>query len=196
MSDQPTEKHKFVPSNFEGDLDSHLCAHWRIDGILCSLPREAPVHQPSAVQAPEQATNAKTMANELVSKWLLDSSSFHVGLSDGNTEPDYNDLVVRIADAYEAQAVRIAELEARLNYRKHDEQLLLADQEKLDKRIRELEDALVEARSSAIRLIEAKRDEAVKNVSGSGGTYQQRAEWAGQINFANEILAALKGESQ
>ncbi len=96
---QPTEKHEFLE---RGDLV--LC-------LECGRSQDADVHQPSAVQAPEQATHAKTIANELVAKWLIDNSGFHVGLSDGNTEPDYNDLVVRIADAYEAQAVRIRELE-------------------------------------------------------------------------------------
>lgn len=48
---------------------------------------------------PELGADAAQRAQDLVSSWLLESSAFHVGLSDGNTEPDYNDLVIRITAA-------------------------------------------------------------------------------------------------
>jgi hypothetical protein len=45
----------------------------------------------------------KERAIDFVSRWLRDSSGFHVGLSDGNTEPDYNDLVDRVAALLDAR---------------------------------------------------------------------------------------------
>lgn len=40
--------------------------------------------------------DVREAAHELVSRWLMESGAFHVGLGDGNTEPDYNNLIDRI----------------------------------------------------------------------------------------------------
>jgi hypothetical protein len=51
----------------------------------------------------------KERAIDFVSRWLRDSSGFHVGLSDGNTEPDYNDLVDRVAALLDARSNPISQ---------------------------------------------------------------------------------------
>lgn len=57
---------------------------------------------PSLSESTVAKDSSESAAKDLVSRWLIESSAFHVGLSNGNTEPDYNDLIVRIESALTA----------------------------------------------------------------------------------------------
>ncbi len=157
MSDQPTERvcvrhcehgtpwmqngHCVYRENIDADFCWHVCTFSPQPTEKHEHPENETCDECQGVGQVDRQ-HAKTIANELVAKWLIDNSGFHVGLSDGNTEPDYNDLVVRIADAYEAQAVRIAELENENTSLKNVAEANINAGVEMAGRIRELENAL------------------------------------------------------
>jgi hypothetical protein len=119
FSPQPSEKHEFIPT--PGPNGTAICdAAVGLQGerqnvrVYCGQPREAKVHQPSAVQAPEQAT-PRPWRYEIEHDWLVggpdDETVFHI--ADDSTSPNKAnaELIVLAVNNFEAQAVRIAELE-------------------------------------------------------------------------------------
>ncbi len=163
MSNQPTEKHGFEPHSMDADFCAAQVPH--TGGThTCSQARSAKVHQPSAVQAPEQATprldldairkrceaatpgpwewsgpTRNETARGLYRTYVhqvpgcggdnIPPEKFYISIqSVGTAERDDADAnfianartdIPALLDAYEAQAVRIQELEDAL--RKCDE---------------------------------------------------------------------------
>ncbi len=104
MSDQPTEKHEFMPE------------HNYARATAESIERAQRVHQPSAVQAPEQATPRNRdwyVSDGLIIRDADDNevASVQLSLHDNVPAKQRAELIVLAVNNYEAQAVRIRELE-------------------------------------------------------------------------------------
>ncbi len=104
MSDQPTEKHEFVPHENCSGNGNH-CVHKG-----CNLSRDADVHQPSAVQAPVQATPLADVAIEVLRGRKHFDGWF--GRIDEDIQAEIRTELNAALMRADSQAVRIVELES------------------------------------------------------------------------------------